>query len=171
MAADRAGSRNAGRFSPEQVAYLRALPAVATCDGRRIVFTDEFREHCLERYRQGALPTDLFREAGLDPELVGRKCISRAFGRWRRMAGLPPLPVGRPVKTHDADSADTAGVEPIDAVPAASVPSSHAGTLGDGDLKSLLLAQQAHYIASLEQRVADLERQLADCRRTTPTAV
>ncbi|KAA8829457.1 hypothetical protein [Bifidobacterium myosotis] len=135
------------RFTPEQTAYLNALPAVATCDGRRIVYTDGFRERCMARYAAGELPTDLFREAGLDPELVGAKRIGRAFARWRKAAGVPARAAGRPVahgepKRSDGE-ADLPSVDPRDAV-----------ILAQARLIDALTAQ----VAELEQRLARAER-------------
>lgn len=133
-------------FTPEQVAYLNGLDAVATCDGRRIVYTDEFRSRCLERYRQGVTPTELFREAGLDPQLVGRKRISRAFARWRRSAGVPGRPTGRPRLADAASSADSAS----DAVVV--------------DPRDEVIGRQAELIVALQRLVASLERELAEAR-------
>lgn len=71
-------------FTQEQIAYLESLPAVARASATRIRYADDFRRACLERYRHGESPTALFREAGLDPKLVGYKRIERCFARWKR---------------------------------------------------------------------------------------
>ncbi|WP_152600421.1 hypothetical protein [Bifidobacterium callitrichos] len=60
------------------------MPAVARASATRIRYADDFRRACLERYRHGESPTALFREAGLDPKLVGYKRIERCFARWKR---------------------------------------------------------------------------------------
>ncbi|TPF92567.1 hypothetical protein BW14_08485 [Bifidobacterium sp. UTBIF-68] len=74
------GSRS---FTPEQVRYLGSLPAVSTVGPNRIRYERGFAAACLKRYRQGAAPTELFRKAGLEPELIGRKRIERCFFRWK----------------------------------------------------------------------------------------
>lgn len=165
----------AGRgFTPAQTAYLNALPAVATCDGRRIVYTDGFRERCMKRYAAGELPTDLFREAGLDPELVGAKRIGRAFARWRRAAGVPALPAGRPSRAQsDSTHGERVhGERTRESSPVVDDVVQSGGSddvaADGGGLTSLLLAQQAHYIAALERRVAELERELAEARHAMP---
>lgn len=161
-------------FTPEQTAYLNALPAVATCDGRRIVYTDGFRERCMKRYAAGELPTDLFREAGLDPELIGAKRIGRAFARWRRAAGVPALPAGRPSRAQsDSTHGERVhGEHARESSPVADAVVQSGGSddvaADGGGLTSLLLSQQAHYIAALERRVAELERELAEVRRAMP---
>lgn len=73
-------------FTPEQVRYLGSLPAVRSVGAYRLRYADGFAAACLRRYLNGADPTTLFRKAGLDPELVGRKRIERCFARWRSNA-------------------------------------------------------------------------------------
>lgn len=70
-------------FTDEERAYLESLPAVAGVSGGMIRYTDEFRDSCMERYLSGASPVRIFREAGLDPELIGHKRIERCIARWR----------------------------------------------------------------------------------------
>ena len=73
-------------FTQEQIAYLESLPAVEHASATRITYAEDFRRICLERYRHGASPTAMFREAGLDPKLVGYKRIERCFARWKLQA-------------------------------------------------------------------------------------
>ena len=54
-----------GSFSPEEIKYLKSLPAVAEATSKRITYTDDFRE------------------AGLDSALIGYKRIERCLARWR----------------------------------------------------------------------------------------
>ena len=71
-------------FTTGERAYLQSLAAVDEVDGRsRIHYADWFRDGCMRRYRAGERPVALFREAGLDPKLIGYKRIERAFARWR----------------------------------------------------------------------------------------
>lgn len=75
-----------GAFSPEEVEYLRSLPVVAEATSRRITYTESFKHNCMRRYHAGESPVELFREAGLDPSLIGYKRIERCFARWRKIA-------------------------------------------------------------------------------------
>ncbi len=70
-------------FTDEERAYLRALPAVAELRGDTIVYDEAFRASCMKRYYAGESPASIFREAGLDPALIGHKRIERAIARWR----------------------------------------------------------------------------------------
>ena len=72
-----------GAFSPDEIKYLKSLPAVAEATSKRITYTDDFTRYCVTRYNKGASPVRLFREAGLDPALIGYKRIERCFARWR----------------------------------------------------------------------------------------
>ena len=72
-----------GAFSPEEVKYLKSLPAVAEATSKRITYTDDFKRYCVTRYNEGASPVRLFREAGLDSALIGYKRIERCLARWR----------------------------------------------------------------------------------------
>ena len=72
-----------GAFSPEEVKYLKSLPAVAEATSKRITYTDDFKRYCVTRYNKGASPARLFREAGLDSALIGYKRIERCLARWR----------------------------------------------------------------------------------------
>ena len=79
-------------FTPGQRAYLCSLAAVDKVDASsRIHYADWFRADCMRRYRAGERPVALFRQAGLDPKLVGYKRIERAFARWKH-APDPPAP-------------------------------------------------------------------------------
>lgn len=72
-----------GVFSPEEIKYLKSLPAVAEATAKRITYTDDFKRYCVVRYSEGASPVRMFREAGLDPALIGYKRIERCIARWR----------------------------------------------------------------------------------------
>ena len=78
-------------FTAEERSYLLSLAAVDSVDrASRVHYADRFRDECMRRYHAGEKPTVLFREAGLDPKLVGWKRIERAFANWRRMELAAP---------------------------------------------------------------------------------
>ena len=81
----------ARRLTAKQRTYLSSLDAIDNVDkSSRIHYAARFRDECMRRYRAGEQPTALFREAGLDPELIGAKRIERAFARWRQADRIPP---------------------------------------------------------------------------------
>ncbi|MBS5334712.1 MAG: hypothetical protein DBY08_00045 [Clostridiales bacterium] len=48
----------------------------------RINYADSFKESFLLKMEAGMKPTGIFREAGLPPELIGRKRIEKATYTW-----------------------------------------------------------------------------------------
>ena len=122
-------------FTARERAYLSSLDAVESVDGSsRVHYADRFRDECMRRYRAGEKPTALFREAGLDPKLIGYKRIERAFARWRYMDRTPSsretseaLPAFKPVATVS-------------------------------DQRDRLISEQALRIKQLEEEIRELKR-------------
>lgn len=73
-----------GAFSPDEINYLKSLPAVSEATSTRITYSEAFKRSSLRRYMAGESPVKLFREAGMSPELIGYKRIERAFARWKK---------------------------------------------------------------------------------------
>ena len=150
-----------GAFSPEEVEYLRSLPVVAEATERRITYTESFKHHCMRRYRAGASPVELFREAGLDPALIGYKRIERCFARWRTIAcraqtdSAPPSGddgIRAPLATVGVDTAcvATSAGPPVSPAESSAPP--------ETDLRDLIIAQQARRIDELERQMRALRR-------------
>lgn len=72
-----------GKFTAKERSYLASLPAVKSVSASHIRYTDQFRVECMCRYR-GESPAAIFREAGLDPKLIGYKRVERCIARWKR---------------------------------------------------------------------------------------
>ena len=175
-----------GAFSPEEVEYLRSLPVVAEATSRRITYTESFKHNCMRRYHAGESPVELFREAGLDPSLIGYKRIERCFARWRKIAcrmGTDRLVSvdgnGGVVPSASADvapSAESAEVarsavsqpvqptQPAETQNTATLPAprnaAEVPILSGGDVRDLLIAQQVRRIDELEREVAALRAEL-----------
>ena len=49
----------------------------------RICYSKEFRDDCMRRYAEGGSPAAIFREAGLDPKIIGYKRVERCIARWK----------------------------------------------------------------------------------------
>lgn len=65
----------------KQLNLLDAVDHVSD-DGTRIEYSDEFRASFVKQYMDGGSPVAIFRQAGLDPKLIGYKRIERATARW-----------------------------------------------------------------------------------------
>ena len=72
-----------GRLSPEEVKNLKENPYVLDVEETRIIYTNEFKFLFIQEYQNGKKPTQIFREAGFDPKVLGSKRIERATSRWK----------------------------------------------------------------------------------------
>ena len=73
-----------GKFTAKERAYLASLPAVKSVSASHIHYTDQFRLEVMCRYSMGESPSAIFREAGLDPKLIGYKRVERCIARWKQ---------------------------------------------------------------------------------------
>ena len=73
-----------GKFTAKERAYLASLPAVESVSASRIRYSDHFRVEAMCRYNAGESSSAIFREAGLDPKLIGYKRIERCIARWKQ---------------------------------------------------------------------------------------
>ena len=124
-------------FTAGERAYLSSLAAVDEVDARsRIHYAGWFRVSCMRRYRAGEKPVALFREAGLNPKLIGYKRIERAFARWRHTGRTP---------ASDTTDNPTPASRPKPVAPAS-------------DPRDRLIATQALRIQELEEKLRELKR-------------
>lgn len=73
-------------FDAEERQYLCGLDAVDECGEKRITWNRYFIRYVEHALELGARPTDVFRSAGVGPEIIGQKRIERCAARWRRKA-------------------------------------------------------------------------------------
>lgn len=73
-----------GKFTAKERAYLASLPAVESVSASHIRYSDRFRVEVMCRYNAGESPSAIFREAGLDPKLIGYKRVERCIARWKQ---------------------------------------------------------------------------------------
>lgn len=189
-----------GTFSPEEIKYLKSLSAVAEATAKRITYTDDFKRYCVVHYNEGASPVRMFREAGLDPALIGYKRIERCLARWREsqdeilnsgnakagadselfrsgVAGAPNIPESARAARAWRDSAESS-------LPAGTGSESDFHVSPErraiifpvsrkeqnNDLRDLLISQQVRRIDELERQVDMLEALLHGRRRKEQAA-
>ena len=177
-----------GTFSPEEIKYLKSLSAVAEATAKRITYTDDFKRYCVVHYNEGASPVRMFREAGLDPALIGYKRIERCLARWRESqdeilnsgnakAGAPHIPESARAARAWRDSAEsslpagTGSESDFHVSPerrAIIFPVSRKEQ--NNDLRDLLISQQVRRIDELERQVDMLEALLHGRRRKEQAA-
>ena len=72
-----------GRLTKEEVRILKENPYVLDVNENRIVFPDDFKLLFMKEYIEGKGPTQIFRDAGFDPVILGSKRIERSCARWK----------------------------------------------------------------------------------------
>lgn len=78
-------------FTPKQIKMLLNSPYVASVSCNTITYTKEFKEWIWQRYCDGIDPKQVFRDAGIDPAILG---VTRVKGlinalREQKERGLP----------------------------------------------------------------------------------
>ena len=158
-------------FTLREAAYLRSLPAVKEVNATRIIYSDRFKVECMRRYLKGESASKIFREAGLDPALIGSKRIERCVARWKNTKHIVQESVG--MEADGSSDGSSAGVSPGRSIDAESVLESQdianaafralstSKTARDMfDMRDLIIYQQTRQIASLQEKVDELQRRL-----------
>jgi transposase-like protein len=71
-------------FTPEQIADLLKNKNVSKCSKKSITYSKEFKLSAITLYNEGLGCSEIFREAGFDPELVGVDNPRACLLRWRQ---------------------------------------------------------------------------------------
>lgn len=70
-------------FTDEQMEILKESPYVKQVSRANVVFTEEFKAEFMRLYNQGIGPTDIIRQFGIDPKILGILRIKKLAGRIR----------------------------------------------------------------------------------------
>lgn len=73
------------KFTIQEQEQLRNNPWVKKVSENSITYTEEFREYFINQYNIGIGPTQIFKEAGLNPKILGAKRIKCSSNRFRKM--------------------------------------------------------------------------------------
>ncbi len=71
------------KFNSEQITELLKNEHVIKC-GKTITYSKKFKILAIRQYAEGKTASQIFREAGLDPQLVGEYVPDNCLNRWRR---------------------------------------------------------------------------------------
>lgn len=140
-------------FTKDEIEYLRSLRAVSKVTNGRIRYTEEFKRDCMRRYSEGEAPIKIFRDAGLDPVLIGYKRIERCISRWKETEATDDSSRGGGTSLHDGGVAEHESGYAFTPKLRMSV--------GRRDMRDLLIAQQVRRIDELEHEVDRLRREYA----------
>lgn len=70
-------------FTKKEQEQLKCNPNVKAVSEKGITYSDEYKRHFITEYEKGKLPGEIFEEAGLDVELIGKERVHSASKRWR----------------------------------------------------------------------------------------
>lgn len=161
-----------GMFSLEEVAYLKELPAVAEATPKRIIYAEDFKVRCMQRYKNGESPVKLFREAGLDPALIGYKRIERCFSRWKSSDfyrdDLSRARISASLSAGLSEMAGKSGAFSGESHQRA-IAFPNSTKSGAIDMRDLLIYQQVRRIDELEQQVDRLQAKARTCEADAAT--
>ena len=63
------------RLTQEAIMELERNPYVIRSGPDRITYSREFKHHFMREYLSGKKPTEIFREAGFDPRMIGSEPV------------------------------------------------------------------------------------------------
>ncbi|MCQ9933970.1 IS3 family transposase, partial [Staphylococcus aureus] len=75
-------------FTEDEIADLKLNKFVQNVTPKAITYKEEFREHFVEEYENGKLPSEIFREAGFNTKILGKR-ISNFRDRVLTMKNRP----------------------------------------------------------------------------------
>ena len=154
-----------GVFSQRERAYLLSLDAVDSVTQGRIFYTEQFKRNCMRQYWNGGHPVDIFREAGLYPELIGYKRIERCVARWKEDVKKKRINLDEYFLDNDADGAEEAAGASASASDADGAIARHTDTAPD--IYELKIEQCERRIRILERRIKRINRQLVELSRAS----
>ena len=72
-------------FSKEEIETLLQNENVINCSERSITYSKDFKIQAIGRYHEGLPPSEIFRQAGLDVNTIGRKSPKDCLRRWLKI--------------------------------------------------------------------------------------
>ena len=158
-----------GMFTLKEAAYLRSLPAVKEVSTARIIYSDRFKVECVRRYLKGESARKIFRDAGLDPALIGNKRVERCVARWKNTKYIVEEATETTIEETSDERPDTVrgGVDAKGVLESQDIADAAFRAMGAGkasrdmfDMRDLIIYQQTRQIALLQDKVDELQRRL-----------
>lgn len=72
------------RFTLEQQELLGINPNIEKISEKSITYKDTFKLMAIEEYAMGKTPSEIFKQAGINPEIIGVKNPTRCLERWKK---------------------------------------------------------------------------------------
>lgn len=72
------------RFTIEQQELLRMNQNIKKVSEKSITYRDSFKLFAIEEHAKGKTPHEIFKQAGLNPDIIGSKIPGRCLDRWKK---------------------------------------------------------------------------------------
>jgi transposase-like protein len=72
-------------FTKEQIATLLQNPNVAGCSPKSISWRKNFKVLAMRKYHEGLPPSEIFRQARFDINMIGHETPKQCLRRWRKI--------------------------------------------------------------------------------------
>lgn len=72
------------RFTIEQQELLRMNPNIKKVTEKSITYSDSFKLFAIEEHAKGKTPHEIFKQAGINPNIIGSKNPCRCLIRWKK---------------------------------------------------------------------------------------
>lgn len=72
-------------FSKEQIDTLLQNPNIVGCSDKSISYHKDFKILAVEKYQEGLSSSEIFKQAKLDINIIGRKTPQECLRRWKRV--------------------------------------------------------------------------------------
>lgn len=72
-------------FTKDQTTALLRNKNVARCSEKSISYSKDFKISAVRKYQEGLTPSEIFRRAELDINMIGRKMPKECLRRWLRV--------------------------------------------------------------------------------------
>lgn len=72
-------------FNKEQIETLLQNPNVASCSEKSISYRKDFKIFAVRKYREGLPPSEIFRQARFDINMIGRETPKGCLHRWKKV--------------------------------------------------------------------------------------
>lgn len=82
--------RKQKNFTEEQKCKLLKSPFVEKVYSNHIVYSIEFKQIAISKYKQGVIPVKIFIDADLDLELIGKKNAFNLIKKWLKESDKLP---------------------------------------------------------------------------------
>lgn len=104
-------------FTKEEIDQLMNNENIVSCREGSITYSKDFKVNAVKLYEQGLTPADIFRQAGINLNIAGRKKPKECLRRWNRIYrnkgdkglmedGRGKNSPGRPKRPRDRSDAD-----------------------------------------------------------------